>query len=259
MAGRTRGEPAGASAEVLVRLHDTTTGLAIAVGLLKGSGASAAAGSEIAPIRAVLDDSIAKLRDLSASVSGRGRPRLPRASLKDLLAAEALRLSLNLDLKLTGDERWLSPQQMALLELVGREALRNVRRHAGTKGCRINLNVASCPFEMRVRDWGSGLESGSQPGHGLSLLNQLAEESGCRLSISSQPGLGAELVVIGPACPHNSPIGRRGHARLALGSEDGEKTAEDAEQAALNGQARWPKGRLVRQMKAKGRRSKEAS
>src|SRR6266540_2564170 len=113
MARRTGGEPARASAEVLVRLHDMTTGLAIGVGLLKGSGASAAAGSEIARIRAVLEDSLAKLRGLTASLSGRAGPRLPQASLKDLLSREALRLSLSLDLKLTGDERWLSPQQMA--------------------------------------------------------------------------------------------------------------------------------------------------
>ena len=204
MAGRSTHERFE-SAELLVRLHDTTTGLAIGVGLLKEAGA----GSEIPRIRTALEDSLANLRRLTASLDVGCATVARRTDLRDSLTQEARRLGLNLDLKLTGDDAWLPPHQAALLELGGREALRNVRRHAGTQACRVSLELANCPFEMRVRDWGSGLDSGSKAGHGLALLRELAAESGCTLSISSQPGLGTELVLTGPACPRNSERARR--------------------------------------------------
>jgi signal transduction histidine kinase len=72
-----------------------------------------------------------------------------------------------------------------------------VRRHSGTRACRIELDLSSCPFTFRARDWGAGLAAGGQSGHGLELLSELADWLGCQLVVASQPGLGTDLVVYG--------------------------------------------------------------
>ena len=186
---------------MLARLHDTSTGLAIGIGLLKGAADPVDAKFDLARTRQVLEDSLAQLRRLTASLAVGPRVAARAPAVADSLATEASRLGISLQLEVRGSDAWLAPRQVELLELAGREALRNASRHSGARHCRIDLDLEGCPFSMRIRDWGSGLERGSDGHHGLGFIRQLAIEAGCTFSIASQPELGTEFVVTGPACP----------------------------------------------------------
>ncbi len=241
------------AAELAARLHEVSTGMAIGIALLKGSSNEEAA-VNAGPIRALLETSLTDLRRMTAAIAEGAARSSADTSVPDCLSAEARRLRLKLDLEVAGDERWLTLDQEQLLELVGRESLRNVRQHAGTDACRITIDLANCPFEMRVRDWGAGFQRGERPGHGLSLLQRLASEAGWTISVASQPGLGTEIALTGPACPFNSTE-RHVMARSEPGprSEDGQRTPEDGQCAERDGQVSAAPSRLVRQMKTASR------
>ena len=185
-----------------VRVHDVTTGLAIGIALLKATPQRSQRGDSPDVTRAleVLEDSLARLRNLTTTLAGAIRPVNRPHDLAKSLTDEAVRLKISLELELTGTDTWLPPNHLQLVQLVGREALRNVRRHSGTSACRITLDFGVCPFVLRVRDWGSGLRAGARAGSGIALLQQMAVEMGCALAVGSQPGLGTELVLVGSPC-----------------------------------------------------------
>jgi signal transduction histidine kinase len=195
--------------------------------------------THLARTREVLEDSLAQLRRLTASLANGQRPIRRHPALAESLAAEASRLHVVLRLKVAGNDAWLAPQHIDLLLLAGREAIRNVSQHSGTHSCVIELDLDGCPFEMRIHDWGSGLLSGSHPRHGLGLIRQLATESRCSLLVASQPGLGTEVVVRGPACPYGL-ANRRGGViaasdEVALPQKDATRRKTDAGQRSNAG------------------------
>jgi signal transduction histidine kinase len=77
------------------------------------------------------------------------------------------------------------------------EALTNVVKHAGTNRATVRLNLSAQPAFIEVEDQGSGFDTASarsQAGHlGLTAMAEQASEIGWRLSIHSQPGMGARL------------------------------------------------------------------
>ena len=196
--GMGRGGVTGLS----VRLHDTTSGLAVGIGLFKGlfepGGPDRTQDAE--RVLAILKDVLIRLRQLSGAVANPDSHSVRRLDLRASVIREAKHLSVSLEFEVTGDAGRLPPNQAELIDLVSREALRNVRRHSGASACRINLDVSRCPFVWRARDWGAGLQAASRASNGLALIQRLAAEMGCELSISSQPGLGTELVLAGPKC-----------------------------------------------------------
>ncbi len=184
------------------RLHDISSGLAIGIGLLKGRNESTWSGSrsELQQTIDVFEEVLAELRHLLRGVSegadGRGGP----VNVRESLVQEAKSLGVDLDLRLVGQEDWLAAGQAELMRLVGREAIRNVKRHSGASVCRITIDLATCPFVMAARDWGAGNQPNARPRRGLALLESLARDLGASLQFSSQPGLGVELTLIGPRC-----------------------------------------------------------
>ncbi len=123
-----------------------------------------------------------------------------RVDLISSLKEQAHMMGLELELRVVGSADRLAPSLSEVLWLTGREALLNLRRHAGTRLCRIEINLASSSFSLRARDWGGGLEATPDGGHGLALITELAAWLGCEVTVTSQPGLGTELAVIGPRC-----------------------------------------------------------
>lgn len=213
-----------ADSELSVQLHDAATGFAIGLALLKGameSTSEAGAGHTNKGLE-ILDDSLARLRGLSLG-AGQAKRSSARSPLELELRQEAARLGLDLEFELMGDQAWLAPSQEELLRLVVREALRNVRRHSGAKRCRANLDLSTCPFVLRVRDWGSGLRSGAKADSGIARLQRLAAEMGCRLTIGSQPGLGTELVLAGPPCSCSATKWPAGAPQLVAGEITGRR------------------------------------
>lgn len=195
-------KPKHSSADLAVRLHDAAAGLAVGIGLLKVEGEA----THMVRLQQT-DQALAILVEVQANLSQLSRTSAdigPRWNVPSnfplALKREAARLGVRLELTVIGEIDWLPPNHYELVWLAGREGLKNVRRHSGTAVCRMRLDVSGCPFVLRIRDWGGGIEPKSRLGDGIGLLRQMAEGMGCSLNIASQPGLGAELVLVGPPC-----------------------------------------------------------
>ncbi len=202
MPGGKGSETEIATTEFAARLHDASAGLANGINLLKGSTRPEVPGPVLVGNQAieVFEGVLANLRQLSHAMSDRAPQRPRQTDLGESLKREARLVGVALKLELIGNNGWLGPAFAQLLLLVGREAIRNVRRHSGSAACRITVDLSSCPFVFRARDWGAGLELGPQAGSGIALLRQLGADLGCELAIRSLPGLGMELVLTGPPC-----------------------------------------------------------
>ena len=184
---------------LVARLHDATAALALGLGFLKSDQSHPGRQRSGLDSLELISHALANLKQRQAGLT-RTQPAPRRLDLIAMLRQQADRLRLKLDLRVSGSTDWLPPTVVELLLFASREALLNVRRHSGTRACRIELDFASCPFTFRARDWGAGLRAGSGAGHGLSLLRDLADPLGCRVVVASQPGLGTELVVFGNRC-----------------------------------------------------------
>ena len=235
--------------EIPVRLHDVATGIAIGISLLKSAPGALKSdtGRGNLPALALLEDSLAQLRTLSAATAGGSSWPKPRPPVVESIQREASRLRIRLEVDLSGKEVWLAPNLADLILLVSREGLRNVRRHAGASACKITIDLASCPFCVRIRDWGAGLPDGARPGGGIQLLQRMAADMGCELGVASQPGLGTDLVLVGPLCTRDRaprPIGVDTSADS--NSSVADLTPEHAEHTAHGGQDRRITSRLRR-------------
>lgn len=202
MAARDRGSSPNGAVQMAVRLHDASAGLAIGIGLLKGW--TEAGWTEPKPdsrfVIEVFEEVLIELRQLSRTISSGSAGSRRRRNLQEAFQLDAKAAGVELALKIVGREDLLSKAELEVLHLVGRESIRNVKRHSGGSRCRITLDLSTCPYVLSVRDWGAGLQPGTKPGDGITLLEELAREMGGVLKISSQPGLGMELTLTGPHC-----------------------------------------------------------
>ncbi|MBN1530512.1 MAG: response regulator [Thermoleophilaceae bacterium] len=88
----------------------------------------------------------------------------------------------------------------SLLYRVGREALANVRNHAGASRVEVRLEDDGEGFALEVRDDGRGFDPEQglrvRPGHlGLPAMRERVEITGGRLELESRPGSGTALRV----------------------------------------------------------------
>jgi len=180
------------------QLHDISAGLAVGIGLLKS--VDSAALSDSSPAIGILEAVLGDLKEI-APFTRRVRRGHGHLELASGLRKEAARLGVELELDLVGDSAWLAVDQIELLRLAGREAIRNVARHSGAAKCRMTIDVSDCPFVLRARDWGAGINPEAKVGNGIRGLRDLATSIGCELAVGSQPGLGTVLVLAGQRCP----------------------------------------------------------
>ncbi|MGI8643553.1 MAG: sensor histidine kinase, partial [Thermomicrobiales bacterium] len=88
----------------------------------------------------------------------------------------------------------LSPEIEHALVGITREALHNVRKHAGAERVRLEVHQVGSEVELIINDDGVGFDGASRPGHfGLEQIRELAEETGGRIEIGSQAGQGTEV------------------------------------------------------------------
>jgi len=188
------------TAWLAVHLHEVSAGLAVGIGLMKGWQESRPGTVPQAPKDAldVLEQVLGELKELSRTVAGETLANSQAATLRECLIQEANSIGVELDLEVAGRESSLSKEEAELIRVVCREAIRNVKRHSGTSGCRIRINLSARPFVLTVRDWGAGIGALEQAGDGLALLEALAGEIGAELKVSSQPGLGVQVSLKGP-------------------------------------------------------------
>ena len=202
MVRRQHGRLGISAAELAVRLHDAAAGLAVGIGLLRIEPDAITIDRlrQTDQALAILVEVQANLKHLSRAFLDIAPQANPPADLEHGLKREAKRLGVRLEIEVAGETKWLPANHAELVWLVSREGLRNVRRHSGSAACRIQLQLRSCPFVLRIRDWGDGVGPGPQLGEGIGLLREMAAKMGCDLRIGSQPGLGTELVLVGPPC-----------------------------------------------------------
>jgi signal transduction histidine kinase len=189
------------SAMTLSRLHEVKSGLALGIGLLKADQVESEVDRSRSETLGLLNHVLADLKQLEGELNPR-HGLMQRFDLAASLKQQAAVLGIELELQLHGSVEGIAASHTDLLRLAGREVLLNLRRHSGTRTCRIAIDLAGCPFEFRARDWGTGLSTDGSPGHGLSLIRELAAWLGCELDIASQPGLGTEVVILGPTWAH---------------------------------------------------------
>jgi signal transduction histidine kinase len=201
MPGQHQRDPIVGRAELAAGLHDVSAGLAIGIGLLKASDETAGGARALGVVIAAFEESLAELRRLSHRIGDRSTSKRRRTDLRDSLRREARMAGIALELELIGDDGWLAADQDELILMTAREAIRNVKRHAGSASCHITVDLSDCPFVLRARDWGAGIVPGAQTGDGIETLRELAVAMGCELSVRSQPGLGTELTLVGRYCP----------------------------------------------------------
>jgi len=235
--------------EIPVRLHDVATSLAIGISLLKSGPAPRGMDTARGTLQALalLEDSLAQLRTLTAATAGGSTWQKSRPQVAESIRREASRLRIRLELDLSGKEDRLAPNLADMIVLVSREGLRNVRRHAGASACKITIDLEICPFSVRIRDWGAGLAQGARVGGGVQLLQRMAADMGCELGVASQPGLGTDLVLVGPLCTRDQGLTLAGVGTSAdSNSRVTELTPEHAEHTADGGQKSHITSRLRR-------------
>jgi two-component system nitrate/nitrite sensor histidine kinase NarX len=92
----------------------------------------------------------------------------------------------------------LPAEAQVVLYRICQEALNNIAKHARATAVEINVLHEPGALELHIRDDGRGFDSSepSPPGHyGLSMMRERAATVGARLTVTSQPGHGTELVI----------------------------------------------------------------
>jgi PAS domain S-box-containing protein len=148
-------------------------------------------------LRRLTRGAMAEMRALLAEL----RPStLTDAELGDLLRllGNAFTGRTNIPAKVTivGQGALPAEVQVAIYRIC-QEALNNVAKHAAASLVEINLKHEDTAITLSIRDDGQGFDpERSTSGHyGLSMMQERAEGVDARLSITSQPGLGTELVI----------------------------------------------------------------
>ena len=148
-------------------------------------------------LRKLTRGAMAEMRALLAEL----RP----STLTDAELGELLRLlgnaftgRTNIPAKVTVVGRGILPADVQVaIYRVCQEALNNVAKHAAASLVEISLEHEDNAIELSIRDDGQGFDpERTTSGHyGLSMMQERAEGVGARLSITSQPGHGTELII----------------------------------------------------------------
>ena len=113
---------------------------------------------------------------------------------------------LEVDLQVVGQRCWqMTPQQVAHLTQIAREALSNVVQHAHAQHVRVDLQYSDNCVCLAVADDGQGLvakdlDAVRGSGNGIANMQERARQLGGELDLESSAGQGLRLTVTVP-CP----------------------------------------------------------
>jgi len=183
-------------------LHDglgaQLAGLTVQTGVLRGLIARdpEAADALAAELRTELKTAIADIRRL---VHGLRPPALDELGLVGALQQLAERIgSENGGVAVVVDAAEDLPALPAAVEVAAyrivSEALTNVVRHAGARGCTVRLTAGPDLLTVEVADDGAGLPASPAPGVGISSMRERAAEMGGRFSVESRPDGGTRVL-----------------------------------------------------------------
>jgi len=186
-------------------LHDgpvqDIAGLAFSLAPLADGAAARGAPGEEKELRTTIDRLRGTVRDLRALLVELHPPRLAAAGLEaalgDLVSPLRSR-GVSVDVVVDGADR-LGREQQALVYRVAQEAVRNVIAYARARSVLVELRIDGSFARFVVSDDGRGFQPEVRAqrlaeGHlGLSLVEELVEQSGGRIEITSSEGAGTRV------------------------------------------------------------------
>jgi len=97
----------------------------------------------------------------------------------------------------------LPPDVQVALYRIAQEALNNVVRHANASQAAVYLHCRADEVELQISDNGQGFDPSRVAFEhlGLDIMRERAETIGATLRVESQPGSGAQVIVIWPQIP----------------------------------------------------------
>ena len=158
-------------------------------------------------LRAMTEEVLAGARNILQAL----RPRTIRsqgllASVRKLVDQFGRMHLIEAHTEIRGEENGLTPEQKEGIFQVLRESLSNVRKHAQARTVWVRLDLSSSPWVLTVRDDGQGFDpdrAAQDPsGTGAYGLLGMRERAGlldASLEVSSRPGEGTTVTLIGPA------------------------------------------------------------
>ena len=186
-------------------LHDgpvqDIAGLAFSLAPLADSAEARGSGKEAGVLRNAVDRLRGTVRDLRALLVELYPPRLAAAGLEAAITDLVSPLEESgtaVSIAIEGEDQ-LGREQEALVYRIAQEAIRNVIAYADAGSLSVALTVDDGRASLVIADDGRGFDSATRErrrvvGHlGLSLAEQLAQESGGRLEISSTEGVGTRV------------------------------------------------------------------
>jgi signal transduction histidine kinase len=126
------------------------------------------------------------------------------AVLEDLVQDMRLDTFLEIDLNVEGQRCcWMSPQHLAHVTQIAREALSNVVQHADASQVAVNLAYQGETTSLTIADDGNGmgpyfLLEGSHHGQGIANMRARARLLGGEIVLESRPGHGLQLILTIP-------------------------------------------------------------
>jgi signal transduction histidine kinase len=190
---------------VAAYLHDgpvqDIAGLAFSLAPLADGAEARGASGEAGVLRAAIERLRRTVRDLRTMLVELHPPHLAAAGLEAAIADLVSPLQASgtvVSVAIDGAER-LDREQEALVYRVAQEAVRNVIAYADAATLRVELTVDDDVARLIIADDGRGFDAGTRErrlaeGHlGLSLVEELARQSGGDLEISSSEGAGTRV------------------------------------------------------------------
>jgi len=155
----------------------------------------AEASAEVVGLASAMRDSLADVRrvlfELSDVMADSASP-----GFRDTISEAEERWGLRVNLTVEGDPARASDGMRLVSNLVLREALANVAKHAATSAADVHVRVDDHHIEMDVRDDGRGIEPGDagDDHFGMRMMRRRVADAGGSLEVVSAPGHGARLL-----------------------------------------------------------------
>jgi signal transduction histidine kinase/ligand-binding sensor domain-containing protein len=191
-------------------LHDSLAqglaGIALHAGALREAEAelSPAGSRHLATIGRLVESSLAEAR---SSVWDLHPESLRHRDLSEALRSMVRELTVDTPLKagleVRGTPRPLGRQVERNIFRIGQEALTNALKHSQGGEVQMVLSFEDGRVELRVRDNGRGFDTQEaatrgRAGFGLNSMRERAEQMGGRVTVTSRPGAGTEVVLEAP-------------------------------------------------------------
>ncbi|WP_372237827.1 sensor histidine kinase [Pseudomonas sp. LP_7_YM] len=154
----------------------------------------------------ILDETLSKVRDVSASLNPRqlaslGLEASLRAHLLQTLAQTPILWSLECQQRLAG-----IPEEMAIAAFrITQEAVTNMLRHAQAKNLRVRIQRLAEGLALSICDDGLGFSPAHNPGaqgqRGMAGMEERATLLGGHLTVDSKPGCGTRIQALFPWPP----------------------------------------------------------